>query len=116
MRVKRLPAAAVEAIRTPDNEVWLSAVSLWEIAVKQQIGRLKIPGDAGSYIPEQRELHGIGSLPLEESAVAHLARLPALHTDPFDRMLICQALEHQLTLVTPDAAIRAYPIRTLWKP
>ena len=63
---------------------------------------------------EQRERHGMTSLPLEERAVLHLHKLPALHKDPFDRMLICQALEHDCILLTPDPLITQYPVRTDW--
>jgi len=61
-----------------------------------------------------RTSHGIEPLPLEEEAVLMLPRLSELHRDPFDRMLICQALTHQLVLLTPDAMIRQYPVRVLW--
>ncbi|NJM12506.1 MAG: type II toxin-antitoxin system VapC family toxin, partial [Synechococcaceae cyanobacterium SM1_2_3] len=66
-----------------------------------------------TYLPEQRDRHSIASLPLDEESVKKLAQLPLLHRDPFDRMLVCQALTHDLTFVTFDAAIRAYPVRTL---
>ena len=62
----------------------------------------------------QRARHGIDSLTLDEPALAHLAKLPEVHRDPFDRMLICQAIEHDLLLVTDDEAVRRYPIKTAW--
>ena len=65
-------------------------------------------------MPEQREKHGIASLPLDEAAVGHLLNLPALHKDPFDRMLIGQAIAHGLVLLTPDEDLRQYPVRTMW--
>jgi PIN domain nuclease of toxin-antitoxin system len=65
-------------------------------------------------VPRQRERHQIDSLPLEESAIAHLPKLPSHHRDPFDRMLICQSIEHDLVLVTSDDAIRAYPVKLFW--
>ena len=71
--------------------------------------------DAGAgFVLEQREKHGITVLPLEEHAVFHLHKLPALHRDPFDRMLICQAIEHDCVLLTPDPLIAQYPVRTQW--
>ncbi|MGK2942335.1 MAG: type II toxin-antitoxin system VapC family toxin [Immundisolibacter sp.] len=98
------------------NEVFLSAASVWEITVKHLAGKLVLhrPVDPSHFYTEQRELHGIAALPLSESAIAHLPRLPALHRDPFDRMLICQAIAHGMTLLTPDATIRRYPVNTLW--
>jgi PIN domain nuclease of toxin-antitoxin system len=109
----RLSADLQESIRKPDNEVYLSVVSLWEASVKYQIGKLPLPQPPGSYLPLQRERHLIASLPLDEASVGQLANLPPLHRDPFDRMLVCQALEHKMTIVTIDDAIRAYQIKTL---
>ena len=111
---RQLSEAAAEAIRSAENDVWLSVVSFWEILVKQQLGRLPLPKPASSYIPRQRKLHGIASLRLHERAVRHLPKLPSIHRDPFDRLLVCQCLEHNLLLVTSDRAVQAYPVKTLW--
>jgi PIN domain nuclease of toxin-antitoxin system len=102
-----------DAIRDPDNEVYLSAISVWEILVKYQLGKLPLPEYPETYLPKQRDLHQIISLALDESSVAQLAKLPPLHRDPFDRMLICQALQNGLTIATVDAAVRAYPVSTM---
>lgn len=96
------------------NEVFVSAVSVWELSVKHSLGRLSLPEAPERLVPAQREQHGIAALPLEERAVLHLHKLPALHRDPFDRMLICQAIEHDCILLTPDPLITQYPVRTLW--
>jgi PIN domain nuclease of toxin-antitoxin system len=98
----------------PGNEVYLSVVSTWEIVIKYRLGRLPLPEPPQRFIPTQRELHDIRPLPLEEAAVLQLARLPDYHKDPFDRMLICQAIAHGLTILTPDPAITQYPVRTEW--
>jgi len=92
----------------------LSAVSSWEIAVKFGLGRLSLPSPPSKFVPDQRRLRGVESLPLEEDAVLHVQRLPRLHNDPFDRMLVCQALVHGLVILTPDELITQYPARTLW--
>lgn len=110
----QLPEAILQELETEHNEVWLSTVSNWEIAVKVGIGRLVLPDKPASYVPHQRARHKLGSLPVEEAAIGHLDRLPPYHRDPFDRMLICQAIEGEMTLVTPDPLIRQYPVRTLW--
>jgi PIN domain nuclease of toxin-antitoxin system len=100
-------------IRDTSNDVYLSVVSLWEIIVKYQIGKLPLPEPPQSYVPRQRERHLIASLSLGETSVTRLAELPPLHRDPFDRMLICQALESNLTIVTVDEAIQAYAVNTM---
>ena len=111
---RRLPTDIAVAVRAAENDVRLSVVSLWEILIKHTLGRLSLPEPPAAYIPRQRERHRIDSLPLVESAIAHLAKLPHTHSDPFDRMLICQAIEHDLTLVSSDRAIHAYPVRVMW--
>lgn len=97
-----------------ENECHLSVVSAWEICVKHALGKLPLPDKPESFVPQQRVAHGIQSLALSESAVLKLSLLPAVHRDPFDRMLACQALAHDMTVLTPDAKIRAYPIQSVW--
>jgi PIN domain nuclease of toxin-antitoxin system len=96
------------------NEVFLSAVSAWEIAVKHRLGRLRLPQPPERFVPAQRDAHGLAPLPLDEEAALHLTRLPLLHRDPFDRMLVCQALVHGLAILTPDPLINQYPARVVW--
>lgn len=98
----------------PGNELFLSTVSAWEITVKHRLGRLTLAEPPPAYVPKYRRLHDIAVLPLEEEASLHLHRLPSLHKDPFDRMLICQGIVHGLTLLTPDPLITQYPVRTAW--
>lgn len=103
--------------RDPATQVMLSPVSLWELLAKNALGRLEIPSGSvgpGEYLARQRLDHRLEQWPLDEAAVLQLPRLPALHRDPFDRMLICQAIAHGLTLVTPDSLIRQYPVATDW--
>lgn len=104
----RLPNSLLETIRSPVNAIFLSSVSVWEIIVKHQLGKLPLPESPATYIPEQRQRHAIETLPLDEQSVSRLIHLPVLHRDPFDRMLMCQAIQHQLTLASTDEAIRAY--------
>ncbi|AOX03482.1 twitching motility protein PilT [Moorena producens PAL-8-15-08-1] len=97
-----------DIIRDPDNEVYLSVVSVWEAIVKYQLGKLPLPEPPDKFLPNQRQLHQIASLDLDEGSVTQLSKLPLIHRDPFDRMLISQALEKGLTLATVDREIRAY--------
>ena len=103
-----------EVFVNPGNEVYLSAVSTWEIAIKHAMGRLPLPEVPEKFIPAQRKEHGVTSLALEEEATLHLTRLPEMHKDPFDRMLICQAIVQGLVILTPDELIMQYPIRCIW--
>jgi len=109
----RLPAAFRDTIRHLDNEVFLSVVSLWVAIVKYQIGKLPLPQPPETYLPTQRQKHQISSLDLDEASVSHLVSLPLIHRDPFDRILICQAIEHGLIIATVDEQIPQYPIQVL---
>jgi PIN domain nuclease of toxin-antitoxin system len=111
---KDLSPRAREAFADPANEALLSAASAWEIAVKHRLGKLPLPSPPGEFVPTQRAAHGIEPLPVDEEAALHVAKLPDLHRDPFDRMLVAQALVGGLVLLTPDDPIRQYPVRTLW--
>ena len=109
----KLSPSVATALRDPQNQVFLSAVSFWEISVKHNLGKLALPATPAEFIPAQREKHLIASLALDEAAVAQLSKLAPLHRDPFDRMLICQALAHGLTLASSDSLVRQYPVPLL---
>jgi len=109
-----LSRRAEELIRDPSRRVFLSSVSTWEIVLKHALGRLPLPEDPTALLPRIRVEHGIEELPLTEGAVLHLPKLPALHQDPFDRVLLCQAIHDGLLLVTPDEQLWRYPLRTAW--
>jgi PIN domain nuclease of toxin-antitoxin system len=79
-----------ELVVDPENDVYLSAVSAWEIAVKHALGRLPLPDLPERFVPEQRRHQGIEELPLDGESALHLNRLPMLHKDPFDRMLVAR--------------------------
>ena len=109
----RPPTPFLAAIREPANEVHLSAASIWEAVIKHGLGKLPLPASPADYLPRQRHTHGIALLPIDEGAMTHLADLPWLHRDPFDRMLVAQALQHRLTVATVDPDDTAYPVPRL---
>jgi PIN domain nuclease of toxin-antitoxin system len=109
-----LPPAAAAAVRDPVNEVFLSAASVWEIVTKYRLGKLSLPEPPDRLIPIERDLRGVAPLAFDEESALHGLRLPPLHRDPFDRMLIAQAVAHGLAIATPDPLIAQYPIRTIW--
>jgi PIN domain nuclease of toxin-antitoxin system len=96
-------------IESPRNTILVSAVSIWEIETKRAIGKLRIRGDVDSHVEAAR----MQELPLRISHCKRLSTLPNIHRDPFDRMLVAQALVEELVLVTADEDIARYPIRTL---
>lgn len=112
----QLSPTAVALICDPDNEVLLSAASSWEIGVKHALGRLPLPRGLApaQFIPEARSRHGIDPLEIAEADTLELGRLPRIHQDPFDRMLVCQAIARQAVIVTPDPLITQYPVAVRW--
>jgi PIN domain nuclease of toxin-antitoxin system len=109
----QLSETARQIFKNPNNEIFLSSVSAWEI-IKNSIGKLPLPSLAEEFISSQRLKHEIDTLPLTEKAVFHLNKLPNHHKDPLDRTLICQAIEHDLTILTSDSLIVQYPVNTVW--
>jgi len=109
----RLPGLVKDAVQDRNNDVFLSAASVWEAAIKNALGKLPLPGPPAEYLPRQRRAHQIESLPITEEAISHLVGLPALHRDPFDRILIAQALQHGMTLASVDEVVRKYPVPLL---
>jgi len=110
----RLSEIARLAILSPDNDVSVSAVSFWEISIKFGLGKISLPDDPARYLPKIREASGFDLVELGESEVCQVHRLPAIHRDPFDRILICQANCHGMVIVTNDPVIEQYPVQTIW--
>jgi PIN domain nuclease of toxin-antitoxin system len=111
---RELSRRARDLFTDPSNDVLLSAVSIWEASVKYSLGRLPLPEPPERFLSRERERHLITPLSLDEAVVLHLHRLPLLHKDPFDRMLVCQGIERGLVILTPDRLISQYPTRTAW--
>ena len=111
---RRLSATARRVFRTEDNEFFLSAASSWEIALKYSAGRLKLADPPALLVPRERERHGIEELTVTEADALSAGRLPKLHRDPFDRLLIAQALARGFQILTPDELIARYPVQTVW--
>lgn len=95
-------------------ELFLSAASIWEMSVKFTKGSLPLPEPPDRLVPAARRRYGIAALSIDDESALHVVKLPALHADPFDRMLVSQAIVHGLTIVTPDPLVTQYPARTMW--
>ena len=109
----RLPASFRVALRDLANDVYLSVASIWELVIKHSIGKLPLPDSPALYLPLKRDEHKFASLPVDEAAMPHLATLPSIHRDPFDRILVSQALQFGLTLATTDPLVAASPVLLL---
>ena len=109
----RLGARAARAIASGANECFLSHASVWEMAIKASLGKLKLDGPVGRFIAEHCELNGIRLLPIDFRHVCAVENLPRLHGDPFDRLLVAQALTEGLTLASKDATLKSYGVAIL---
>jgi PIN domain nuclease of toxin-antitoxin system len=110
----KVSKAATQLFQDPANVCYLSSISAWEIAVKYRLGRLLLASPPETFVPIQRANHRILELPVAEAASAREHHLAAIHKDPFDRLLVCQAIHHGLVLLTPDPLIQQYPVTTAW--
>lgn len=109
-----LTRTALGSCRDPDNEVFVSALSAWEIAIKHRLGRLSLPEPPQRYVPSRRRWLGLEPLDFDEASAAHDVLLPGHHRDPFDRGLVSQAILNGMMIVTPDERIARYPAPVLW--
>ena len=110
----KLPPSVRASCRDPQNDVFLSALSTWEIAIKHRLGKLPLPEPPVRYVASRRDLLRLDPLAFDESSAAHDHLLPEHHQDPFDRGLVSQAIVHGMMIVTPDPAIARYPAPVFW--
>jgi PIN domain nuclease of toxin-antitoxin system len=110
---ERLPREARELLEDDDNEVYYSAASIWEIAIKSSLRRKEFRIDLAQLLATLPEM-GLVELPITAVHAAGVTRLPPIHRDPFDRLLIPQSLVEPLTLLTNDALLDRYPLGTRW--
>ena len=96
------------------EELFLSAASSWEIAIKSALGKLPLPEPPASYVPKRMEAQGIRALAIEHSHALRVYALPHHHRDPFDRLIIAQAEAERMTILTADAAFRQYSAMLHW--
>ncbi len=103
-----------QAIVSETNDVFLSVASSWEISIKYGLGKLSLPKPPDQYLSSQRTSAGIELLLIDEPEVCQVHRLPKIHRDPFDRLLVAQANCHGMKLATNDAVFAQYPVQILW--
>jgi PIN domain nuclease of toxin-antitoxin system len=109
----QLSETAAELLES-DNTILLSVASLWEIAIKVSIGKLTLPQPFNEFIPEQLALNDITLLPVRIADCNQVIDLPFYHRDPFDRMIIAQALVESVSVVSIDTAFDPYNVQRLW--
>lgn len=108
---RRLPARLTRMLRQPESDVYVSAVATWEIAIKSDLGRIDVQVAAVARAARDADFD---ELPVTIPHTLRLLDLPAHHRDPFDRLLIAQAVEERMAIVTHDPLFRRYPVSVVW--
>lgn len=103
-----------DRLAVPTNELWLSAASIWELAIKKSLGKLTTAVPLGSLIRDQCEAMAVTILDVQREHALGVEALPLHHRDPFDRLLVAQAICEGLELVSVDEAFDAYPVTRVW--
>jgi PIN domain nuclease of toxin-antitoxin system len=103
-----------QQIFTGPNDLWLSVASVWEILIKVKTGKLPLPQPSGPYLVKKLGENKIEVLPINLNHVLRTEKMPVLHRDPFDRILIAQSLEEKLPLVTADPVFERYDVQVIW--
>jgi PIN domain nuclease of toxin-antitoxin system len=111
---RRLTAAARGLIGDGANEVFFSVASAWEIVVKSSLGRISLEGNWDAVIAEQVEANAFQVLPIHLRHALTVSGLPDLHRDPFDRMLVAQAVSEELIMLSSDRQLAEYPVQIRW--
>jgi len=110
----RLSKTAEKTFLNPDNNLYFSAASFWEICIKLSLGKLSLKRGWFKTIQEEMRINAVQWLPVEMQHCVELTNLPFHHRDPFDRMLIAQAMVEDLQLLSRDGRLSAYQIKRIW--
>ena len=110
----QLSDTARNAIEDDANEIYLSIVSAWEIAIKSSLSKLQIPKPVEIFIPEQLQLNDFQLLPIKISHLGVVAKFPFHHRDPFDRLLAVQSIAENFSIISIDEKLNAYGVSRIW--
>lgn len=110
----KLPPAVVSGIQSSENDIYVSLASLREIQVKSQLGLVDLPHPIIDIFLQQEAANNLTLIPIGIKLAVMLPKLPTHHKDPFDRLLVAQALVDDLTIITNDPLIKQYPVKTFW--
>jgi len=110
----RLPQRVKQIIADPKHTVVLSAVSVWEMVIKAKLGKLRLPAQPEVFIPAQIHGSAFEVLPIHLRHVLNILKLPDIHQDPFDRLLVTQAKMEKLAILSADRNLARYPVKVIW--
>jgi len=111
---ERLNDEARGILENGREEIYLSAATVWELSIKMRLGKLNFPGPPSHIVPAYMAKQGLRPVPVTHLHAAKIYDLPPHHSDPFDRMIIAQAIVEEMTILTSDRAFEKYPIEVVW--
>lgn len=111
---ENIARAGIEILNNGTEDLYLSAASAWEISIKAKLGKFKLPSAPGPYLRSRLAMQRIQSLSITQAHSLKVYDLPLHHNDPFDRLLIAQALLDQMVILTSDRAFKKYPVELVW--
>lgn len=114
MHDRRLSARSKRILTSDEHELYFSLVSLWEFAIKIKTGKLNALGSSVAYLRDEIQNYSMALLPIRYEHILQLEALPVHHSDPFDRLLIAQAITESLPILTRDEKFSLYPVKVLW--
>lgn len=112
--VERLNHAGLAVLENGQEEIYLSAVTSWEISIKMRLGKLSFPGPPTETVPRFMAKQSLRPLPISHRHAVKVYDLPHYHHDPFDRLIIAQAMVEEMTILTADRAFEKYPVELMW--
>jgi PIN domain nuclease of toxin-antitoxin system len=112
--VEKLNQECRDILENGREEIYFSAVTAWEISIKARLGKLHLPGPPAQVIPAFMAKQGLRPLPVTHLHAVKVYDLPLHHNDPFDRLIIAQAISEEMAVVTADSEFRKYPVKMLW--
>jgi PIN domain nuclease of toxin-antitoxin system len=113
-QVECLNKVARDLLVDPQHEVYFSAASVWEIAIKAEAGKLRLPESPRTLVPRETARQGLRPLPVSQIHALGTYDLPNHHRDPFDRILVAQAIQERLVVLTSDRVLEKYPVEVIW--
>ncbi len=112
--VEKINSAGRDILEDGGEEIYFSAASSWELSIKMRLGKLHLPGPPAQCIPKFMAKQGLRPLPVTHLHAVRVYDLPLHHQDPFDRLLIAQAIAEEMTILTSDRDFAKYPVQVLW--
>lgn len=110
---ERIAPQVLSLLEDPAHELYLSAASSWEIAIKYRLGKLSLPTPPTKYVPSRMTASGVKGLAVEHAHALHVSELPPLHRDPFDRLIVAQGILESMTIASGDSKVLQYDVPSI---